>query len=977
MATKAWSSVVDPREDLCERRAMDMAEFAVHLGHVRDGNAHQDYQEPRRFFEQTYLTRDLTALAAEALRRMSGEITEASAVFSLMTQFGGGKTHALTLLYHLAEHGREAHAWRGVPELMRAAHVDSVPRAETAIFVGTEFDSLTGRGGDDGTPRRTTPWGEIAYQLGGEEAFTHVATHEDKGRAPAEDVIRKILPTDKPCIILMDEVMNYISQTRGTTQSGQFYHFLQNLSETARGQKGVVLVVSLPRSEGEVAAEDIADYKRLQHLLDRLAKTVMVSAEAETAEIIRRRLFDWGGLPQAGRKAATEYAAWLLDHRTHLPQSFPFDHAQKAFEDAYPFHPCALSVFERKWQALPSFQRTRGVLRMLALWVAHAYSQPPNKQEPIISMGSAPLDDPAFRSAVSEQLGTEQLEPAITTDICGKPDAHAVRLDEEAPDTIRKAQLHRKVATAIFFESNGGQTQDYATLPEVRLAVSSPDLDVANVEMAIEALAPPNGACYYLHARRNQFWFSVKPTLTKMLADRIAMIKDEAVDERVRAEVQGVFGKAEGVQIVHFPERSSDIPDRPALTFAVLAPSRSRVGGSEPEVLAKSMTMEYGASGRTFKSALMWCLPEDETPMAQEARKLLAWEELRDEAGSSNLDEAQKAEVSQGLKRSERDLTESVWRAYKNVLMLDETNEMRLLDMGLINSSAASNIVRLIVNHLKQEDTLEEKGISPDYLVRHWPPAFAETEWSTKAVRDAFFSSPQLPRLMNGDAIKETIARGVQEARLAYVGKSPAGGYDPLLFKQTVLPQHIEISDDMYVITAERARQFIEPPKLTSLQMWPEHVVLKPGAKQTFVAKGIDQHGAELALGELKWSADGGTIDSAGAFEAGDATGQFAVTVSAGDVSATADVTVARAPAPPPPSLPGKVAWTGQVPPQKWMTFYTKVLAKFANSPNLKITVGFSIEGDEALTGQAAEETQAALRELGLEGETGPGATAQ
>src|SRR5436309_50624 len=178
MALKPWYKVVTPREDLREGKPLDAAEFAIHLDQVRQGRAPSDYQDPEQFFERNYFTQTLTSLAAEVIRRLSGEKTETSAVFNMATQFGGGKTHALTLLYHLAKGGPNANKWAGVPQLLERAGIQSVPEAATAVFVGTEFDALTGRGGTDGTPLRKTPWGELAFQLGGEKSFALVAEHE-------------------------------------------------------------------------------------------------------------------------------------------------------------------------------------------------------------------------------------------------------------------------------------------------------------------------------------------------------------------------------------------------------------------------------------------------------------------------------------------------------------------------------------------------------------------------------------------------------------------------------------------------------------------------------------------------------------------------------------------------------------------------------------------------------------------------------
>lgn len=444
-------------------------------------------------------------MAGEVIRRLSGQRTETSAVFNLATQFGGGKTHALTLLFHLARNGAAAHKWAGVPQLLAAAGVREVPKAATSVFVGTEFDSVKGRGGEDGEPLRKTPWGEIAWQLGGAKAFALVAEHEKTKTAPGGEVIRQLFPKDRPSLVLLDELMNYVSRNRKSGLGTQLYHFLQNLSEVARGLDGVVLAVSIPASEMEMSAEDQSDYERFKKMLDRLGKAIVMSAEAEASEIIRRRLFEWDEraitgegkvmLPKDALETCNEYGDWVVDHRQQLPNWFPLDSAREQFAATYPFHPTAISVFERKWQELPRFQQTRGVLRMLALWVAHAYQQgfKGGHKDPLIGLGTAPLEDSLFRSAVFEQLGETKLEGAVTTDICGRKASHAARLDAEAPETLKAARLHRKVATAILFESNGGQAKGEATQPEVRLAVAEPGLDIGNVETALEALTRHEG----------------------------------------------------------------------------------------------------------------------------------------------------------------------------------------------------------------------------------------------------------------------------------------------------------------------------------------------------------------------------------------------------------------------------------------------------------------------------------------------------
>ena len=613
MALKPWYKVVTPREDLREGKPLDASEFAVHLDQVREGLAPADYQKPERFFERTYLTKNLASLASEVIRRLSGERTETNAIFNLSTQFGGGKTHALTLLYHLAKQGPAANKFASVATLLAKAGIAGVPKADAAVFVGTEFDSISGRGGKDGTPLRKTPWGEIAWQLGGSKAFATVAEHDKKGEAPGGEVIRQFLPKDKPSLILMDELMNYVSRNRKNGLGGQLYNFLQNLSEVARSSDNVVLAVSIPASELEMTAEDQSDFERFKKVLDRLGKAIVMSSDAETSEIIRRRLFEWDEravtsegkvmLPKEAAETCVEYADWVVEHRQQLPSQFNVDGAREAFLATYPFHPAVISVFERKWQALPRFQQTRGVLRLLALWVSRAYQEgfKGAHKDSIIGLGTAPLDDAMFRSATFEQLGETKLEGAVTTDICGKRDSHATRLDTEATEAIKNARLHRKAITAIFFESNGGQAKTDATVPEIRFAVAEPGLDIGNVETALEALTE---GCYYLAVERNRYHFSLKENLNKRFADRRATIPPAQVEDHIREEIQKVFSTGNGLERVFFAEKTIQIADRPSVMLVVLSPDQSLADEKATTAFVETMIRDYGTSSRTFKVPL-------------------------------------------------------------------------------------------------------------------------------------------------------------------------------------------------------------------------------------------------------------------------------------------------------------------------------------------------------------------------------------
>lgn len=915
MALKPWYNVVTLREDIREGRSLDASEFAVHLDQIRDRRAPDDYKLPDRFFDRTYLTATLKDLAVGVIRRLSGIRVATSPVYNLTTQFGGGKTHALSMLYHLATGGPAAASWKGVAEILKIANVASIPEAAVAVFIGLEFDSIKGRGGENGEPFRRTPWGEIAFQLGRAEGYAVVARHDAEGVAPSSEVIRKFLPKDRPTLILVDELMNYVSRNRQNGLGAQTYNFLHNLSEEVRGQDNVVLAVSLPASKLEMSADDHADYDRLDKLLQRLGKALLLSAGDETSEIIRRRLFEWGGIPTEARTTAAAYSEWMVDNRRLLPSGFAADSAAEAILASYPFHPTVLSVFERKWQTIPRFQRTRGVLQMLALWISNAAKVDYQRayKDPLITLGTAPLADPDFRQAIFGQLGNDKLEGVVTTDIAGKNDAHALRLDKEATDAIRKARLHQKVATVIFFESNGGQAKAEATLPEIRLAVAEPSLDIGNVETVLESLM---STCYFLSAEKTRYRFSTRTNLNRLVADRRAAVPAAKIEERAREEVKRVFsespkaGKPSVAERVFFPGPSSAIANRPALTLVVMAPDTAL---SDKDVTAFIMETATRVD-RTYKSALFWVAPDDPTALREAARRLLAWEEIEADVHDLKLDEPQKRQLSESRRMAERDLKEAVWRTYRFFLLLGKDGALRTVDLGQLNSSQADTFVSLLLGRLVQDGELVD-NVGASLLSRNWSGAFKE--WSTRSVRDAFFSSPQLPRLSNADSLKETIAKGVSSGQLALVGKASDGSYEPFLWQTPVSASDVVFSDDLFILQRDVA--------------------------QAYQAAKTAPPPPVVPAGEPPSPERGGPAPA---------------------VAVKAPLPPSE---PPPPRKVARLSWSGAIPAQKWMNFYTKVLARFATTPGLKLTLRVEVAPPDGVSTQAAEDMRVALRELGLD----------
>jgi hypothetical protein len=336
------------------------------------------------------------------------------------------------------------------------------------------------------------------------------------------------------------------------------------------------------------------------------------------------------------------------------------------------------------------------------------------------------------------------------------------------------------------------------------------------------------------------------------------------------------------------------------------------------------------------------------------------------------VDEAQLKLLQRNLANARRDLDEAIFRSYRHVYLLGKDNKLREIDLGQITSSSAGSIVELILRELERND--EITGIPPNKLIKYWPAALVE--WSTKAARDAFYSSPQLSRLLNPESIKRTISDGVTQRLLGYASKDAGGRLKLEKFRESLSEADVEISDEVFLLKAEDAQKLLEPPRLAQLAVRPEHVTLKPGEQASFTCAALDQYGQPFETPAVTWSASGGSVTADGVYTAGTPGGLHTVRAEAGGREAIAEVRVRteeeRRDEPgggDQDQRTGKrvIRWRGTVPPQKWMNFYTKVLTRFAASQGLKLEVSFEVPVDRDQAQSKAEETRSGLKELGLD----------
>lgn len=932
-----WYRMVTPRQEVREGRSFNPDEFAIALEQVVAGTAPEDYREPAKFFARTCFTSALREHAGMVLRRLAGETSQTAPVLTLITQFGGGKTHTLTVLYHIARSGAAAGAFPGVAELLDAAGLSAVPQARVGVFVGNAWDPH---------PGRETPWLDLARQLAGDAGVAVLGAAAPTTPPGTETLGRLFTAAGGAVLLLFDEVLNFVNRHRGLAEP--FYAFLQNLTVAMTGTSRGAAVISLPRSQVEMTDWDLQWQDRITKVVRRVAKDLLANDEAEIGEVVRRRLFEDFGGARARTRVTKTFADWCFTRRAQSPPEWTaVDTAtteakarellQRRFEACYPFHPATLSVFQRKWQALPQYQQTHGTLAMLAQWIAWAYRAgfTQARREPLITLGAAPLDVREFRSIVLGQLGESRLIAALDADIAGAQ-AHARALDADTQGPLR--DIHRRVGTAILFESSGGQVDKVAHLPELRFALGDPEVDTTSVDTA--ALALEARAYYIRRVGSDGFQIRHQPTLKKVVSDRRASL-DELSEIRpaMQTLVKREFDRGHSLPVVYFPSDSTEVPDAPRLTLVVLEPGtewsgngglRERVAawtrqrGKGAVKLAPSADTVAGGAPRLYPGALVWCLKKPGREFRDTVELSLAWQRVQREIDQGTLggdfDHTERADLQAKVREAEAAAADEVWAGYRYVVLAEhqEPDGLKVIDLGAGHASASETLCGRVIAALKSQALLNE-SVGAGYLERHWPPALKESgAWPLASLRQSFLNG-SLTRLLDPDAvlrgkIAEFVSRG--DFGLAS-GHRPDSTYERVWYAESLAPEEVAFEADVFLLTQAKAQ-------LLTRETEP---VPTPGPPP------------EPSTQPVSWPEP--------------------------------------EPRPGPAAVPASDPQTrtlrlvGTIPPEVWNRLGTRVLPKLRSGDDLRVGIDFSVCLNPALAQSVAAELRQILQDLGLADQLG------
>ena len=915
-----WYRVVKLRKEVREGRSFSPDEFAIALEQVVAGTAPPDYSDPVQFFSRTCFTRALTEHSGMVLRRLFGRTENTAPVLTLVTQFGGGKTHTLTALYHLANAGIDAHGLPGVTELLHNAGVADSPDARVGVFVGNAWDPSEGN---------ETPWIDLARQLAGDAGVASLG-HAAQTTPPGTEALARVFAAaNAPVLILFDEVLNFVNRHRGMAES--FHAFLQNLTVAVTGTTHAAAVISLPRSQVEMTEWDQEWQDRITKVVRRVARDLIANDESEISEVVRRRLFEDLGSERVRRNVARTYADWCFERTARLPSEWTAidtattgsrarDFLRRRFESSYPFHPSTLSVFQRKWRALPQFQQTRGALAMLAQWISWAAQDQFRhaRPEPLITLGSAPLEVPEFRAVVLGQLGESRLDVAIDADIAGET-AHSKALDADAKGAL--GNIHRRVGTAILFESSGGQVEKVAHLPELRFALGEPEVETTTVDSAAAALEKTG--FFMRKVGTDGYRIHYQATLRKVVSDRRASLDEETeIRPALRKLVEGEFARGASVPMVYFPKDGDAVPDSLRLTMIVIDPVEEwRDGGQLAERIGR-WTRERGRSARLYPGALVWCARKAGRELRESVELLLAWRRVAHEVSQGILgaefDRSDRAEVQVMVREAEAAAKDEVWGGYRFVALADNQAEsgLKVIDLGAGHSSGSETLCGRVIAALKSSALLNE-SVGAGYIDRHWPPAFKDTgAWPLTSLRQSFLNGA-LTRLIDPDAVlRRRIVEFVEDGDFGLAsGDEEDGNYTRLWFKKPVGAEEVAFEPGVSLLTKAKAEE-LQAVSENAKPVQPGVVPIEEKASEPGSSPGPDETQVQLPI----------------------KTGRKAI-----------------------------LRLKGTVPPEVWNRLGTRILPKLRTGNALSVGVEFSVSVDAGLAQGFQLELRQALTDLGLQ----------
>jgi uncharacterized protein len=774
MSLKPWREVIAPHPDVLSG-TFQQSEFAADLTAVRTGRATPEYGDAQAFYERTFITEGMGKLLTQVSERLNGKGGEP--VIQLQTSFGGGKTHTLLAVYHLATRQCSLGDLSGIPALLDRAQLMDVPQAKAAVLDGTAH--APGQPWKHGKQAVRTLWGELAWQLGGAEGFALVQESDANGTSPGKDVFCTLLGQFAPCVVLLDELVVYIRQfVESQPLSGGTYDsnlsFIQSLTEAAKLVPNAVVLASLPESNSQAGGpRGVAALQALEAVFNRVHALWKTVAPEEAFEIVRRRLFESLGDSNAREVVCRAFADAYVREGAKLPQETQESHYFDRMVQSYPIHPEVFTQLYEEWTTIDGFQRTRGVLKLMAKVIYRLWQD--NNKDLMILPGSLPLYDGSARNELVYYLGPGW-DPVIDRDIDGERAETTVL---EAKETrFGSVQAARRVARTVFL---GSAPSSVTTKPGIRgldrarvlLGCLQPGQTSSLYSDALNRLADQ---LHYLNSSGDKaqegtrYWFDIRANLRREMEERKKRFEANEVRGRMGEVLKKLANTATFFDGVHIFTPHSDVPDDGALRLVVLPPEQFY--SREELRLVFDGVVEYvrnhGTKPRYRGNRLIFLAPDQGvlTRLRDCIRIALAWSSIVEDVGAMRLvlDNLQAQQARKELQVAEDVLPRVARECYKWLLCPSQDNPtaakpaLEEFSLNTGGSTLGSEIERVCIENVLVITIWSPIHLRDELRKVYWKadkPAFGAMAFWDDTTRYLY-----LPRLKSRSVLEQAIVKG-------------------------------------------------------------------------------------------------------------------------------------------------------------------------------------------------------------------------
>lgn len=806
----SWRDVIEPHPDVAQGRYRN-AEFAANLAQVSRGEGAFEYRDPVEFFARTYITEGMTGLLVQALQRVNGKGGEP--VVQLKTAFGGGKTHTMLAIYHMMQGNASIEKLPNLQPVLKQAGVYTLPKANVAVLVGTSLDPSKSKRPIN-FPGHTinTIWGEMAYQLvtsaGKPELYELVKDSDKKGVSPGSEAIKNLFDACAPCVVLMDELVAYAKKIYGVDglpagSFDNFISFIQEITEAAGASKNSLVVASIPESNIEIGGEaGTYALETIEHTFGRMESIWKPVAANEGFEIVRRRLF----LPCKDTDARNAVCNRFSEMYQENASDFPMETKEVAYRDrlvsCYPIHPEVFDRLYEDWSTLERFQRTRGVLRLMAaviheLWMA-------NDASAMIMPGSIPLDTPNVRDELVRYL-SDNWNSIIDHEVDGKSSVPYQK--DKSVSRYGQKLAARRVSRTIMLGSAPTTKGKAASVrgietSRIRLGVVQPGENIADFNDALMTL---QGSLSYLYNNPSgdRYWFDTRPTLRKVAEDRATQVASSDVEYEIEQRLRKLKKEYPFAGLHICPASSLDVTDDQAVRLVILRPEDTHRSNSTKTLAltrAEEILNNRGNSPRLYRNMLAFIAPDQEAigALQQEVRRFIAWTSIKTDSESLNLDAAQNRETEQNLIRSNQTVDSRIKEAFCWLMVpyIDRAIDMKTIEWDISSIKGGDeNIISKAAKRMQQNEL----------LITKWAPVLLQMElddvlWgdsddiTIKKLWGYLSTYCYLPRLASYSVLEDTIQNGLNSDQyFALAAGVRDGKYIDLKFNQYV--GNIDTSD--------------------------------------------------------------------------------------------------------------------------------------------------------------------------------------